>query len=860
MADDDEDGPFGSPNPPTGPRRSTYTPPPTGAFPPIPPVPAAEPEAYDDDDLANALAEEVFRITHPGSRPPTPPAEPARSAPTPDEPLPTVPLSAPEAVLPVPPKRRSLPDTDLIRSLGEEADRSSDTGSLIDRLEAELRLRQAEAREMQTWTQSMLAIGSPEALASVDETRADPTTSEGPHRFRSSFAPPEPGELAPARSGEGVPSAAEPLPSAEGQAPTPDTQPPVYDLIEPAVPEPADLGEVVPPLLDSLFQPPTASVVEQPPAPPEPQTAVSEPDFEALIAGASAGVAMPAEPIDYVPAPRVEGLVGAAGPVFREPTGLPLDDVDDFDDVDETDRAPEESVPLADTPDARSALSAVASGSVLPDVLPSEDPAEVAELRRTPVFRVERIGAEPTPIDHRVGRAARLFWLWFAVNSSVLGLAFGGVLFSLGMSLRQTIVAAFVGVALSFLPLGLGTLAGKWSGQPTMIVSRASFGLVGNVVPAVLAVISRLFWGAVLLWLIAASTAHILVGADLSGPLDERQLMLIVTAAGFLIALAVAVLGYGLVARIQLVLSIVSGLLIVGLVAMTWSSIDIGTALTVGDGPWILVVTGVVLVFSFVGLAWASASSDVARYQRPGSSGATSMLWASFGSALPAFLLIGYGALLAASDPTLADGLAGHPLDAMAGLLPSWYPVPLIAATALSLLSGVVLSIYSGGFALRAIGLRLGRSWSTAIVGVLLFAAAMVIGLTVTDVTSVFRDLATTLAVPVAAWAGIFAAEMILRRRRFDAESLLHRGGIYPAVSWVNLSMLVVAAAVGFGFTSATVGWLGWEGYLFTVLGVPLTGQLAGTDLGVIVALVLGLLTPFVSGLPRIRRQESSIG
>ena len=36
-----------------------------------------------------------------------------------------------------------------------------------------------------------------------------------------------------------------------------------------------------------------------------------------------------------------------------------------------------------------------------------------------------------------------------------------------------------------------------------------------------------------------------------------------------------------------------------------------------------------------------------------------------------------------------------------------------------------------------------------------------------------FRDLATTLAVPVAAWAGIFAADIMIRNRPYDAESLL---------------------------------------------------------------------------------------
>lgn len=232
------------------------------------------------------------------------------------------------------------------------------------------------------------------------------------------------------------------------------------------------------------------------------------------------------------------------------------------------------------------------------------------------------------------------------------------------------------------------------------------------------------------------------------------------------------------------------------------------------------------------------------------------MLWASFGTTLPAFLLIGYGAVLAASSQTTATGLSTSPLDTIAGLLPSWYPLPLIAATSLSLLSGVILSIYSGGFALAALGFRVSRSGATMIVGVLVFAVAIALGFTVINIITVFRDLASTLAVPVAAWAGIFAAEMIIRRRRFDTESLIARGGVYPDVNWLNLSMLLIASAIGFGFTSATVTGLGWEGYLFTAVGVPLASPLGSTNVGVLIALAIGLLTPLVAGVSTIRRQE----
>lgn len=532
------------------------------------------------------------------------------------------------------------------------------------------------------------------------------------------------------------------------------------------------------------------------------------------------------------------------------------------DDVDETDRAFGATL-------GGISVSAAGTTEVAPPFSPPSEPISIVRLRddevviennepiRTPVFSIENSGPEPTPVDRRVGHAARLFWLWFAANSSVLSVALGAVIFGLGMSLRQSIVAVLIGVAISFIPLGLSSLAGKRSGQPTMIVSRATFGVVGNIVPAAIALLTRLFWGAVLLWLLASSVAIVLGGADSAGALGDRQIQLISLAAAFVVALLVAFAGYPLLARMQLILSIVSGVMIFGLVLLTVQHVDFAAALDTADGSWLLVVSGAVLVFSFVGLVWANSGGDLARYQRPATSGASSMLWSTFGATLPAFLLIGYGALLAASDRGIAEGFATEPLETLAGMLPGWYPIPLLAATALSLLSGVVLSLYSGGFALQAVGVRLTRSWSTIVVGVLTAVLALVLTVSVTGgMTDLFRDLATTIAVPTAAWAGIFAAEIMIRNRRYDSDALLSRGGIYGDVRWVNLVGLVVISVLGWGLTTASVAWLGWQGYLFGLFGAPLDGDLASTDLGVLVALGLGLLLPIVAGIPAIRRQE----
>ena len=439
-----------------------------------------------------------------------------------------------------------------------------------------------------------------------------------------------------------------------------------------------------------------------------------------------------------------------------------------------------------------------------------------------------------------------------------MSLVLGGVLLSLGMSLRQAIVATLAGVALSFLPLGLGTLVSKWTGQPTIVVSRASFGLVGNALPTALALITRLFWGAVLLWFLASVTARILISAGLAGALSESQLSIITAGVSFLVALVAAFFGYALIARVQLVLSILSGILIIILIAITWPQLDLARALTIGDGPWILVLAGAILVFSFVGLVWSMSSGDLARYQRPSSSGAAAMLWAPLGSGLPAFVLIGYGALLAASDDQLALGFINNPIDALAGIVPAWFIVPLIAAVGIGLLSSVILSIYTGGFALQGLGVPVRRESAIILVAVTLGAAAIVLTLLSVNLNIIFRDLATTLAVPTAAWVGIFGAEVMIRNRRVDASSLVQRGGVYPAVNWLNLSMLIVATIIGLGLISASAPWLAWQGFIFDVIGIAASSDLARADVGVLVALLLGLVTPIIAGVRTIRRQEQS--
>lgn len=880
--DEGAPGPDPEPYVPSGVRRSTWTPPPADADPP----------AWDDDALADALAAQVASYTSP--IPVQPPAAPEpEPAPAPVFPWQTaapVPTPVPAPADPTPeridvaPMPEPVPEPEPEPGPGpvpEPEPATSSTLEAIERLENELR-RRAEESAASTPIPVVDATPAlapeppalaPEPPAVVDDPGPRfpaPPTYLRPAPPEEPTAEPEPPVAAPVLPEPPVVVAPPPLvePPAfsprdpEPASPSPwSAEPPAsapVDLPPPAAVGAADFAHLPPPIgLEPAALPPYDPTADRPPQggavdlpPPPGSLAPPSADFEALLARSEPPVLHPDDlhPDDLGGAP-----VGPPG----EPAPVAFVDEDD-DVVDVIDRA---GSPTVMAVDATGAVTVVAPPSQpIPTArLADDEPGLVDEQpKQHPALHVETAGPEPTALDLRAGRAARMFWLWFAANSSVVSLALGAVLFGLGMSTRQTILAIFFGVALSFLPLGFTTLAGKWSGQPTMIVSRAAFGVVGNALPTIVAVVSRVFWGGALLWMLAAGVARVLVDAGLDAGLGEQVWTFVGLGVGFTLAFAVAMFGYGLLARVQLVLSIVTALLVVGLIVLTLPRVDIAAAQSVADGPWILLVTGVVLVFSFVGLAWVHSGADVARYQRPDSDGGATMLWATFGATLPAFVLVCWGALLAASDPILADGLATNPLHTIAAILPIWYPAPLIGAIALGLLSGAILTISSGGFALQALGVGLRRPATTAIAGALVLLAAVALLFVAGDARGLIRDVATTIAVPVAAWAGIFAAEMMLRKRRFHADSLLRRGGVYPAVRVVNLVGFVVITGVAFGFTSAVLPGLDWQGYLWPLLGLPASDPLLTSDLGVLGALVLGLALGLATALRGIRRQESA--
>ncbi|MGH8964332.1 MAG: cytosine permease, partial [Actinomycetes bacterium] len=103
-----------------------------------------------------------------------------------------------------------------------------------------------------------------------------------------------------------------------------------------------------------------------------------------------------------------------------------------------------------------------------------------APQARQSALRVEENGINVISDAERHGTPRQLFWPWFAANISVLGLSYGAFAFGFEISFAQALIAGLFGIVFSFLLCGFVAIAGKRGSAPTMVLSRAAFGVCGN--------------------------------------------------------------------------------------------------------------------------------------------------------------------------------------------------------------------------------------------------------------------------------------------------------------------------------------------------------------------------------------------
>ena len=203
-------------------------------------------------------------------------------------------------------------------------------------------------------------------------------------------------------------------------------------------------------------------------------------------------------------------------------------------------------------------------------------------------------------------------------------------------------------------------------------------------------------------------------------------------------------------------------------------------------------IGGLVFMMTGFGLGWVNAAADYSRYlPRNARSGAV-VAWTTFGCSLGPVVLLIFGLMLAGSSADLSSAIAADPIGALTTVLPTWFLVPFALVAVLGLVGGAVLDIYSSGLALLSAGLKVPRYVAAGIDGVLMTLGAIYVVFVATDFLGPFQGFLITLGVPIAAWCGIFVAEVALRRRDYAEADLYDPNGRYGSVRWVSIGLVLL--------------------------------------------------------------------
>lgn len=464
-------------------------------------------------------------------------------------------------------------------------------------------------------------------------------------------------------------------------------------------------------------------------------------------------------------------------------------------------------------------------------------------------WSIETNGINYIPESERHGRPMELFWIWCAANIGLLSIVYGVIIVSFGLNLWQSILAGLVGTWLSFLLVGVISISGVRGGAPTLVLSRAAFGIVGNAIPNAISYISLLGWETVLVALATLAVEALLSRLGVPTGTALTAIAFVLIAA---IVIAIGLLGHATIVRIQTWFTWAFAALTVVFVILEIPQFDVSKLASAPAGGWLTgFIPAASIIAAGLGIGWVNAAADYSRYLPRRTSARSVVGWTTFGASIAPTLLIILGILLAGRSSALAS--SANPIGDLAKGLPTWFLIPYIVIAVGGLIAGALLDIYSSGLNLLTLGVKLPRYQSVAIDGVVMIVGNIYILFVAQDFLGPFQAFLVVLGVPLAAWSAIYITDMALfRRGGYEASNLYALNGLYSYSGGFNLwaiVALVVAVIVGLGLVTTTVNWLHW-------LGWWAKGPFASSSLGLIVAFFLAGILYAVFSIPAMSRSR----
>jgi purine-cytosine permease-like protein len=501
------------------------------------------------------------------------------------------------------------------------------------------------------------------------------------------------------------------------------------------------------------------------------------------------------------------------------------------------------------------------------------EPAPISSVAS--VAKETSTSEEPTSSDPettimpiaRTRTSGALSWSWISIAASPLVLVLAAFLKESGASLAQSLVVVSGLILATAVFAGVGAVAAKRGSSQIGVVSRAAFGVWGNVFPAILMLLVKIIW----------TVALLIFGARILSPLISNQPWFAVLSMQFVfpaeftallltvipvVVIASLVAGFGGITllRAQQLAAIFSLVGIAGVgyfVFTTYSILDAQQGEMLGAAGLLDLA---ILSFALFGFTVFSQSGDFAR-KLPVETPGAKVFFLSFVSTLFIPLIVGVMGVLWVFMAEEGFGLllTSQLLPAIASAAPLWVFIAFVVAVGLSVLQLLASSIYSLAGGLASIGGKIPGAVAVLLLSVLVLAVTLVSSMLLgtSSLLSMLIELILLASVVAASYSGIVLSDALIRSRDYHEVSLTRDYGFYGRFNVANTIGFILATALGFGYLNGAGVLSFWAGYLgdFT----PSIFDIAGSNIGIAMAFGLAVLFPVLFGIPRIKGQERKL-
>jgi purine-cytosine permease-like protein len=411
----------------------------------------------------------------------------------------------------------------------------------------------------------------------------------------------------------------------------------------------------------------------------------------------------------------------------------------------------------------------------------------------------EEHGIERIPEDERTQSPWAFFFMSLGSAWSLGFVAYGWLPIVLGLSLWDAVTSMILGVTLGMLIIAPLILIGIRTATNNTTTSIAFFGVRGQVLGTIVVLAAAILYTLIAVW-VGADAIFASIGR-LTGTGTSTTGLYIAYGVLSLIVAFIALYGYHLMLRFEIVLAILGAcLVLLSLVALgphmdlSWA----GGEYVLG-GRWqtyllAVVAVGIAGPMSFVGQTgdWTRYISDkrYSRWQVLGPS--VGGLWLG----LVAPTLVGTFTTVAFKDP-FADYAFGL-VDAS----PGWYVVIVLIVAVVCTLGSAVTTAYNAGLAMQTLTPGLKR-FSTTLITASLTAALIYLGAIYAGLGDTMLSATLITVVVTTPWGIVIILGNWLNKGRFNYEDLTRfargeTGGIYWSTGGWNLRGVVALVAGSF--------------------------------------------------------------